>query len=57
MGNEEIGKAHAGLKVEHQIDDLRFHRDVERGHGLVGDDQLRPERERARNADALALAA
>ena len=36
---------------------LRLDRDVERGDRLVGDDQLGLDRERAGDADALALAA
>ena len=45
------------LEVAQQVEDLRLDRHVERGDRLVGDDQLRLERERARDADALALAA
>ena len=40
-----------------QRDDLRLHRDVERGGRLVGDDQLRLGAERERQHDALAHAA
>ena len=40
-----------------QVEDLRLDRDVERGDGLVGDDELRLQRERAGDPDALALAA
>ena len=43
--------------VAQQVQDLRLDRDVERGDRLVADDELRAERERARDADALALAA
>ena len=45
------------LQVLEQVEDLRLHRDVERRDRLVADDQLRVDRERARDADALALAA
>ena len=45
--------AQVGEQVEHG----RLHRDVERRHGLVGDQDLGLERERARDRDALALAA
>ena len=41
----------------HEVEDLRLNRDVERRDGLVGDDELRIERERTREADPLALAA
>ena len=40
-----------------QHQDLRLHADVERRDRLVGEDQVGPERERAGDADALALAA
>ena len=40
-----------------QVDDLRRHRDVERGDRLVADDEARPRSERTRDGDALALAA
>ena len=40
-----------------RFSDLRLDRDVERRDRLVGDDELRLQDERARDADALALAA
>jgi hypothetical protein len=40
-----------------QIDDLRLHGNIQRAHRLVADDQFRLDRQRARDADALALAA
>ena len=40
-----------------QVQDLRADRHVERGHRLVQHHELRRERERARDGDALALAA
>ena len=43
--------------VEQQVEDLAADRDVERRGRLVGDDDLRVEREGAGDADALALAA
>ena len=45
------------LQLLEQVDDLRLDRDVERRDRLVADDEVRVERERAREADALALAA
>ena len=57
VGDEEVGEPEVVLQVVEQVDDLRLDRDVERGHRLVGDDQLRLQRQRARDADALALAA
>ena len=40
-----------------EIEDLRLHRDVERGRGLVGDEKVRSVCERHGDHDALALAA
>ena len=45
------------LQVLQQVDHLRLDRDVERRDRLVAHDQLRAERQRAGDADALALAA
>ena len=45
------------LQVAQQVQHLRLDRDVERRDRLVGDQQLRFQRERARDADALALPA
>ena len=39
------------------VEDLRLRRDVEAGDDLVGQHEFRRQRERARDADALALAA
>jgi hypothetical protein len=57
VSDKDIGQAEAPLQVLQQVDDLRLDRDVERRHRLVADDELRLDRERARDADALALAA
>ena len=43
------------LKFAEQVDHLRAHRHVERRDRLVADQELRPQRERARDDDALAL--
>ena len=45
------------LEVVEQVDDLRLDRDVERRDRLVEHDQLRLQRQRAGDPDALALAA
>jgi hypothetical protein len=55
--DEEIGQAVARLQVLHDVEDLRLHRDVERRRRLVADQELRLGGERARDRDALALAA
>jgi hypothetical protein len=39
------------MQILHQIEDLRLYGDVERAHGLVGDDELRFRRERAPAVD------
>ena len=57
VGDEDVGQRELVLEVVEQVDDLGLDRHVERRDGLVGDDQARVERERARDADALALAA
>ena len=44
-------------QVEQQPHDLRLDRDIERTDGLVANEDFRPQHERARDADALALAA
>ena len=45
------------LQLDEEVQHLRLDRDVERGHRLVRDDELRIEDEGAREADPLALAA
>ncbi len=55
--DEEVGEVEVLLERLEQVDDLRLDGDVERRDGLVADDEVGVERERAREADALALAA
>ena len=55
--DEDIGQAELALEVLQQVQHLGLHRDVERGHRLVADEELGLEGEGARNADALALSA
>ena len=57
MADEDPRDAELLLQVVDQVQDLRLHGDVERGDRLVGHDQLGLDRERPRDADALALAA
>src|SRR6185437_11120565 len=45
------------LELDDQIDDLRLDRDVERTHRFITDDELRLDHHRARDSDALVLAA
>jgi putative protein kinase ArgK-like GTPase of G3E family len=51
------GLSEAALQVEQEVHHLCLHRDVERRHGFVRDDQGWIQRERARESDALALTA
>ena len=55
--DEEVGELEVALQLLHQVDDLRLDRDVERGHRLVADEEVGVQRERAREADPLPLAA
>src|SRR5687767_9561802 len=55
--DEEVGQPELVLQVHQQVDHLRLHRYVERGDGLVADDQARPRRQGARDPQALALPA
>ena len=57
VADEQVGQAEAVLQVAHQVEDLRLHRDVERRGRLVADDELGIAGKRARDRDALALAA
>ena len=57
VGDEQIRQVQLVLQVHQQVNDLRLDRHVERRHRLVADDELWIERERARDTDALALAA
>ena len=55
--DEEVREPEVALEVLEQVEDLRLDGDVQRRDRLVADDQLRVQRERAGDADALALAA
>ncbi len=55
--DEQVGQPEVLLQLDEQVEDLGLDRDVERRHRLVGDDQLRPQDERAGDPDALALPA
>ena len=57
MADEEIGEAEALLQLDQQVQHLRLHGDVERRDRLVEHQDLRPQHQRARDGDALALAA
>ena len=55
--DEEVREAEAPLQVHQEVEDLRPHRDVERRHRLVADDERRIGRERSGDRDALPLPA
>src|ERR1700720_3136458 len=57
VGNEEIGETELALQIAQEVDDLRLNRDVERRDWLVADDEPGIKRQRAGDADALALPA
>ena len=57
VGDEQVGQPELALQPLEQVDDLGLDRHVERADRLVGDDQVGLQRERTRDADALALAA
>ena len=57
VGDQHDGGAVLAPEPLQERDDLRLHRDVERGRRLVGDDQLGLGAERERDHDALAHAA
>ncbi len=57
MRDEQHGQPEALAQVGEQIDDLRLNGDVERGHRLVGDDELRLDGKRPGDADPLPLPA
>ena len=55
--DEEVGGIALGLQLDEQVEDRGLHGHVERGGGLVADDEARLARERAGDRDALLLAA
>src|SRR6204780_1560655 len=57
MGDEQISEPEFLLQVLQQIDDLGLDRYIQRRHRLIADDQFGLDRERTRDADALALTA
>ena len=57
MADEQHREPELALQILQQVDDLRLHRDVERRHRFIADDQVGLGGECARDADALALPA
>src|SRR5579871_3171846 len=57
MGNKEIGEPVLALQAAQQVHDLCANADIERRNGLIENEKLWPQRERACDIDALALSA
>ena len=57
VADEHHRRLRFALQAHQELADRGLHRNVERRHRLVGDDDARPPGEGARNADALLLAA
>ena len=57
MGDEDQRQTQLALQAAQQVQHLRLNRDIQRRDRLVGDQQLGLERDRARDADPLALSA
>jgi hypothetical protein len=57
MGDQHDRGVAAALELAHEIEDLRLDGDVERGGGLIGDQQIRLAEQRHRDHHALAHAA
>src|ERR1700730_9125030 len=55
VADEEIGQIQPALQIEQEVEDLAAHGDIERRGRLVEDDDVRRDRDRAGDADALAL--
>ena len=56
VADEQVGQAEITLQVVEQVQDLRLHRDIERGSRLIEHDEAGAQGERAGNANALPLA-
>jgi hypothetical protein len=57
VGDEQVAQADLLAQLSEQIEDLCLHGHVERRHGLVADEDPRPESQRAGDRDALPLTA
>ena len=57
MGNKQIGGTEALLSIPQQIKNLRLHRGIQSGYGLVADDQIGAGDKSARHGDTLPLPA
>ena len=50
MGNKQKGEIKALLQIQHQIDDLRLNRNIQRRNAFVSNDNLRLQCQRAGDA-------
>src|SRR5438093_3320161 len=57
VGDEQVGEVEFVLEIFEQIQDLRLDRHVQGRDRLIGNDELRPKRQRPGNAETLPLAA
>ena len=57
VGDDHIRERELGLEPGHQIEDLALDGDIEAGSGLIGNDEIGPERQSARHAGPARLAA
>ena len=57
MRNEQIGQTELLLQIDHQVQDLRLNRNIQRGDRLIADHKLRIDRKCSCNHDSLAATA
>ena len=57
MSDEQVGQSHLILQLIEHIDDLRLNGYVQSRYRFIADDEVRIDRQRARNTDTLSLAA
>ena len=57
MGNHQNRRAGLFTQVEHQVDDLRLNRHIERSRWLIGDEQFGHTRQRHSDHHTLGLTA
>ncbi|MNE71262.1 hypothetical protein D3C80_1671190 [compost metagenome] len=57
MSNKYVGQSELPLQILHQVNHLGLDRYIQRGYRLIGDNQLRLQRQRSGDTNPLALAA
>ena len=53
--NDQYRDTMTGLQFEQQVENFALHRDIQSGGGLIGDEQPRGQRQRARDTDPASL--